>query len=152
MSIKTFLLAIAMTAMTFLPAQADSHMGKKGPTDVVTVVTASDPQVQLMAMVLTMQSAKRGLAPSILLCGPAGDMALADAPASATTGQPPMNMSPKGLMLKIMEMPMAKVDVCALYLPGKGLDASALTKGIGVAKPPAMAEALMAPHSKVLSF
>ena len=152
MSIKAFLLAAAITAVSVIPAQAQNTMGQKGPSNVVTVVTAADPQVQLMAMVLTMQAANLGIAPSILLCGPAGDIALTDAPASATSGQPPKNMSPKGLMRKIMEMHDAKVEVCAIYLPGKGLDASALSDGIGVAKPAAMAKALMAPRTKVLSF
>ena len=40
-----------------------------------------------------LQAAQQGAAPHILLCGPAGDIALKDAPASATAPQPPRDMS-----------------------------------------------------------
>ena len=119
---------------------------------LVTVVTSPDPQTQLMSMVLTMQAAQQGAEAYILLCGPAGDIALSDAPQSATTGQPPQDMSPQGLMQMIREKTGATVEVCAIYLPGKGLDRSALLDGIGVAKPPEMAARLIAPDTRVLSF
>jgi hypothetical protein len=52
-----------------------------GQKKVVTVVTSPDAQTQLMSMVLTMQAAQQGAsATHILLCGPAGDLALKDAP------------------------------------------------------------------------
>lgn len=110
---------------------------------LVTILTAPEPQTQLMAMVLTMQSAKQGAAPHMLLCGPAADLALKDAPASATAGQPPKDMSPQGLMQMIMKQPGAKVEVCAIYLPGKGVGPEALLDGVGVAKPGAMATAVL---------
>lgn len=47
---------------------------------LVTVVTSPEPQTQLMAMVLTMQAVRQDAAARILLCGPGGDLALADAP------------------------------------------------------------------------
>lgn len=119
---------------------------------LVTVVTSPEPQTQLMAMVLTMQAAQRGAEAYILLCGPAGDLALRDAPASATAGQPPKDMSPQGLMRMIREKTGAAADVCAIYLPGKGLDTSALLDGVGVADPAEMAARLMAADTRVLSF
>ena len=119
---------------------------------LVTVVTSAEPQTQLMAMVLTMQAAQQGAAAHILLCGPAGDIALRDAPATATTGQPPRDMSPQGLMQMIREKTGATVEVCAIYLPGRGDDASVLLDGIGVAKPDEMAGRLIAPDTRVLSF
>ena len=96
--------------------------------------------------------AQQGAAPHILLCGPAGDIALKDAPASATAPQPPRDMSPKGLLGKIAEMPNAKVEVCAIYLPGKGLQADALMDGVTVAQPPAMAAAMIAPNARIASY
>lgn len=119
---------------------------------LVTMVTTPEPQTQLMAMVLTMQAAQKGTDTYIFLCGPAGDLALRDAPASATTGQPPKDMSPQGLMQMIREKTGATTEVCAIYLPGKGLDQSALLEGIGVADPAEMAERLMAEDTTVLSF
>ncbi|MCV6597788.1 MAG: hypothetical protein OIF40_12005 [Mangrovicoccus sp.] len=122
------------------------------PAKLVTVVTSPEPQTQLMAMVLTMQAAKAGAEAHVLLCGPAGDLALKEAPESATAGQPPKDMSPQGLMQKLREATGAKVEVCAIYLPGKAADASVLLDGITVAKPPAMAARLMEPGTRVMNF
>ncbi|MEB8385790.1 hypothetical protein OO012_01000 [Rhodobacteraceae bacterium KMM 6894] len=119
---------------------------------LVTVVTTAQPQTQAMAMILTLQAAGQGAAAHILLCGPAGDLALKDAPASATAGLPPKGASPQGLMQMLRDKTGATIEVCALYLPGKGLDASALLDGVGVADPAAMAAQLMASDTRVLSF
>ncbi len=139
-------LALAAATLTGLPAQADEAR------NLVTVVTSADPQTQLMSMVLTMQSVQQGAKAQILLCGPAGDLALKEAPASATAPQKPKDMSPQGLMRMIMDKTGTKVEVCAIYLPNKGVDASALLDGITAAQPPAMAAALMAENTTVLSF
>ena len=137
---------LALCAAAALPAAAqDSH------TNLVTVITSENAQTQLMGMVLTMQSIKAGAQAHMLLCGPGGDLALREAPEAATTAQPPMGMSPQGLMQKIMEAG-GTVEVCALYLPGKGVDATVLLDGIAVATPPAMAALLMAKDARVLSF
>lgn len=144
---KRILTAAALAVATLAgPLQAEQ------PDTLVTVLTAPEPQTQLMAMVLTMQAAQQGVAPHILLCGPAGDLALKDAPETATAGQPPKGMSPQGLMQMIMKQPGAKVEVCAIYLPGKGVDPSVLLDGVTVAKPPAMAGAIIAENARVLSF
>ncbi|WP_348539464.1 hypothetical protein [Shimia sp. R9_1] len=116
---------------------------------LVTILTEAAPQTQLMAMVLTLQAAQQGAAPHVLLCDAGGDLALKDAPESATAGQPPMNVSPQGLMQKIMTMPGAKVEVCALYLPGLGQGPEILLEGVGVAKPGAMAQAMMAADARM---
>ena len=87
----------------------------------------------------------------VLLCGPAGDLALADAPVTATAPQKPKGMSPQGLMQKIMEGG-ATVEVCAIYLPNKGVEVSALLEGITAAQPPAVAERLLADETRIMSF
>ncbi|MDJ0820696.1 MAG: hypothetical protein QNJ09_02655 [Paracoccaceae bacterium] len=144
---RTLTAALLATAALVAPAaQAET------PETLVTVLTAPEPQTQLMAMVLTMQAAQQGVAPHVLLCGPAGDLALKDAPATATAGQPPRDMSPQGLMQKIMLQDGARVEVCAIYLPGKGADPSVLLDGVGVAKPGAMASAIVAPNARVMSY
>jgi len=139
------LILAALAALVTLPAVADET------PNLVTVLTAPEPQTQLMSMVLTMQSMKQGAAAHVLLCGPAGDLALKEAPAAATAPQKPKGMSPQGLMQKIIAQG-ATVEVCAIYLPNKGVDAQALLDGIGVAKPPAMAAKLIAPNARVMSF
>jgi predicted peroxiredoxin len=139
-------LATAVALPFAAPAVAQDNMSK-----LVTVITSADAQTQLMGMVLTMQSVKAGASAHMLLCGPGGDLALKDAPDSATAAQPPMGMSPQGLMQKIMEAG-GTVEVCAIYLPGKGADASVLLDNVGVAAPPAMAARLMDADARVLSF
>lgn len=141
-----------ITAVVIAAGLATTSAAQEAPETLVTILTAPEPQTQLMAMVLAMQSAQQGVAPHILLCGPAGDLALKDAPASATAPQPPKDMSPQGLLKKIAGMPGAKVQVCAIYLPGKGADPSVLMDGIEVAKPPEMAAAMIAPNARIASY
>lgn len=143
---KKLFLVTVLTIMTAGTALAQE------PTKLVTVVTSPEPQTQLMAMVLTLQAAQQGADTHMLLCGPAGDIALRDAPETATAGQPPQDMSPQGLMQAIRQNTGATVEVCAVYLPGRGEDASVLLEGIGVAKPDEMAARLIAPSTQVLSF
>lgn len=140
---------LALTAMVTLatPLWADDER-----RSVVTVVTSAEPQTQLMAMVLTMQAVRQGAQGHVLLCGPGGDLALKDAPASATASQEPKSMSPQGLMRTIMEKTETPVQVCALYLPNKGLDESALIEGVSVAAPPAMAQRLIADDTRIMGF
>lgn len=119
---------------------------------LLTILTAFEPQTQLMAMVLTMNSMAAGAEAEVLLCGPAADIALKDAPASATAGQPPRDASPQGLMKMLMANQGLKVQVCAIYLPGLGADASVLIDGVGVAAPDAMGAAIVADDTTVMSF
>ena len=139
------LTATLLAAAAALPASAGEQ------PDLVTILTSADPQTQLMSMVLTMQSLQQGANTHILLCGPAGDLALKDAPASATAPQKPKGMSPQGLMQMIMAKG-GKVDVCAIYLPNKGVEADALIDGIGSAKPHPMAAELLAENTRIMSF
>ena len=148
---KKLILSAALLAVTSLTAGA-ALAGSEAEDKLVTVVTSADAQTQLMAMVLTMQAAQQGADAHIMLCGPAGDLALKDAPESATAGQPPRDMSPQGLMQMIREKTGTTVEVCAIYLPGKGADASVLLDGIGVAKPAEMAARLMDDDTRVLNY
>ncbi len=129
-----------------VPAHADDQK------QLVTIVTSPNAQTQLMAMVLTMQAIKQGANAYILLCGDAGDLALKDAPATVTAPQKPKGMSPQGLMGKIMANTDTKVEVCAIYLPNKGIDTSALLDGITAAKPDEMAGRLIADDARIMSF
>ncbi len=135
---------LAMVAAVAGPARADE---KK----LVTIVGTAEPQTQLMSMVLNMQALQQGASVYILLCGPGGDLALKDAPESATAPQRPRDMSPQGLMQKIMGAG-GTVDVCAIYLPNKGAGADALIDGVGVARPDEMAARLLADDTRIMSF
>ena len=140
-------LALAATALAApLGAQASEDKAR-----LVTVVASAEPQTQLMAMVLTMQAIQQGAEARILLCGPGGDIALKDAPESATAPQEPKGMSPQKLMMAIMQTG-APVEVCAIYLPNKGVGAEALLDGVGAAKPGPMAAELLKEDARILSF
>ncbi|MZQ89881.1 hypothetical protein GVY41_12110 [Frigidibacter albus] len=128
------------------PAAADEAQ------KLITILTAPEPQTQLMAMVLTMNAVAAGAEARILLCGPAGDIALKEAPDTATAGQPPKGASPQGLMKMLMEKNGVQVEVCAIYLPGKGADASVLMDGVTAAAPDAMGAAIVAEDTQVMSF
>ncbi len=128
-----------------------SGAAAEGAEKLVTVVTSENPQTQLMAMVLTTQSVEQGAEARILLCGPGGDIALSEAPESATAPQPPRDASPQGMMQMLMGRGVT-VEVCAIYLPGLGADESVLIEGVGVAQPPAMGAAMMDSDARVWSF
>lgn len=139
-------------AASFLALGVASTAQAQDPNKLITILTSSEPQTQLMAMVLTMNAISAGAEAEMLLCGPAGDIALKDAPEAVTAGQPPKDASPQGLMKMLMEKQGLKVQVCAIYLPGKGVDASVLLDGVGAAKPDAMGAAIVAPGTTVMSF
>ncbi len=141
---KKQILAFVAVLGIAAPAQAQDV------PDLVTLLTSGDPQTQLMGMVLTMQAIQLGSDAHVLLCGPAGDLALEQAPASATAPQQPQGMSPQGLMQKVMQSG-ATVEVCAIYLPNKGADADVLLDGIAVAKPAEMAARILAPNTRIMS-
>ncbi|MDO8883376.1 MAG: hypothetical protein U0934_01820 [Pseudotabrizicola sp.] len=143
---KTFLTAAVLSLAAALPVAADGHR------NLVTILTAPEPQTQLMAMVLTLNAVQQGAAAQILLCGPAADIALNDAPASATAGQPPQNASPQALMRMMMTQHNVQVEVCAIYLPGRGGNVSDLIDGITPAAPDAAARAIIADNTVVMSF
>lgn len=144
-SLPLVLMAV-VTLFHALPSPAQASEEK-----LVTIVATDQPQTQLMAMVLTMQSIKQGASARVLLCGPGGDLALKDAPASATAPQNPKGMSPQGLMQRLMTKGVP-VEVCAIYLPNKGANKSMLLDGVGVAKPPAMAAELLKDDVRLLTF
>lgn len=143
MTILKLLPVCTALALAALPARA-------AEVSLVTVITAAEPQVQMMSLVLTLQAVKQGASAHVLLCGPGGDIALKAAPAAVTAPQKPMGASPQDMIAKAMQAG-AKVDVCAIYLPNKDLPADALIDGIGIAKPDAMAAELMN-AGRVLSF
>ena len=142
-------LTLALAASTLI---ATSSVNAEPHSNLVTVVTSPNPQTQLMAMVLTMQAAQQGSEAHLLLCGPAGDLALENAPMSATAGQPPRGASPQGLMQMIRTETGATVEVCAIYLPSKGEDQSILLEGITVADPAEMARKLLDTNTRVITF
>lgn len=136
---------LGLAALTAPAAQAEEA------DKLVTILATDQPQTQLMSMVLTMQSMQAGAEAYVLLCGPAGDLALKEPPEFATAPQEPRGMSPQGLMQQVMEEG-ATVEVCAIYLPNKGVEADALIDGVTMAKPPEVAARMLADRTRIMSF
>lgn len=144
------LCALAVSAAASAALLASPALAGSAPA-LVTVITSADAQTQLMAMVLTTQAVEQGAEARILLCGPGGDIALSEAPESATAPQPPRDMSPQG-MVKMLMARGVRVDVCAIYLPGLGAGPEVLLEGVGVAQPAEMAGAMLVDSARVWSF
>jgi len=141
---KSSAIALSLFAATVASAAPEQKL--------VTIVTSPEAQTQLMAMVLTFQAVQQGVEAHILLCGPAGDMALKDAPDSVRAAQKPKDMSPQGLMSMILEKTSTTAEVCALYLPNADLQADELIDGITAANPEVMAARLLADNTRIMSF
>ncbi|HMB10338.1 hypothetical protein [Saliniramus sp.] len=149
---KTFAAMAVAAAMSVSALAVSTPATAEEDVDLVTILTAPDAQTQLMSMVLTLQSIQAGASAHILLCGPAADMALQDAPESATAPQEPRGMSPQGLMRTIMDQTGTQVEVCAIYLPNKGVGPDALIEGVTAADPAEMGRRLVAPNARLMSF
>ena len=103
---------------------------------------------QSMALVLSTQTVMQGKSVQILLCGPAGELALKNSP---QVMMKPLNKSPQ-MMLADLIAKGVKVEVCPLYLPNSGKTEADLVKGVSVAKPPVVAKRLRADGLRLFTF
>ena len=144
------LTAVLLASTISFSASADGTKADTKPK-LLSFITSDNTQNQLMGMVLSLQALKQGAEVNILLCGQAGDIALIDAPQSVLTPLKPKNMSPQSLMKNIIKMG-GTVQVCALYLPNKGVKKTDLIEGITPALPPNIAKKMLDAETKVISF
>lgn len=143
---NTIAMASTLALLAATPTLADESR------QLVMILTSANAQTQLMGMVLTMQAVEQGARAHILLCGDAADIALKDAPESATAPQKPKGMSPQSLLVQILAQPNTSAEVCAIYLPNKGVEAMALLDGIAPADPAVMAGRLLADDVRIMGF
>ena len=118
---------------------------------VLAILTSGEPETQGMALVLLTQMIKAGAPTQMLLCGPGGDLALKEPPATVTAPLKPRDVSPQAMLGGLMAAG-AQVQVCALYLPNKGLGSEALVEGVTVAQPPDIAARMLATDVRVFNF
>lgn len=104
-------------------------------TETFFNVTNPDHQAQGMAMVLAGQMVEQKAAVRILLCGPAGQLALRSYEPPALK---PKNVTPKQMMAGLIKAGVT-VEVCALFLPNADKTPADLIEGVSVAKPPEVA-------------
>ena len=118
------------------------------PTEAFFNVTSADNQSQGMAMVLATQMVEQKAAVRILLCGPAGQLALKTYEHAALK---PRNVTPKQMLAGLMKAG-ATVEVCALFLPNADRTPADLTDGVTVAKPPEVAAYMLKPGVRAFGF
>lgn len=147
--IKTLIKSVLITLVALAHTAAAANMGAKSSEARALIILTSDSlQTRGMAMVLGNQIQAQGGKLHLLLCDSAGDLALKGYESDALK---PRGMRPEALMQQLMEKG-AKVEVCALYLPNKGVAESALRAQIGVAQPSAIGKKMMDPSVRVFGF
>ncbi|OYW67815.1 MAG: hypothetical protein B7Z40_05760, partial [Bosea sp. 12-68-7] len=72
-----FLAALSISALTALPATAAGQR-------FLTLLSSGDAEAQAFSLILANEARGAGHAVDLVLCGPAGDIALKAAPAAAT--------------------------------------------------------------------
>lgn len=150
MGILTLAAALTACSQSNTPAQMSAEATKVA-APILTVITESEPETQLMALILSKAAADQGSSVQILLCDKGGDLALKSPPTSSQQPLAPKNMSPAGLLSKLINSGM-KVDVCAIYLPNRDFGKDALLEGVEVATPSDITRYFTQAETKILSF
>ncbi len=150
--LKLFTLAALMLALPApSPASAANAPAQAVAADakgIFVVLTDAEPMTQMMALVLSTQTLQQGRQVQVLLCGPAGSLALKN---SAQKMFKPLDKSPQ-MLLKGLIAKGVKVELCPLYLPNTGRNAGEMIEGVTIAKPPAVAASMAAEGMKLFTF
>lgn len=153
---KSFLKMFSLAALALALHMPSSAMAAGGPKSaqavanegIFVVITDADPMTQMMALVLSTQTLNQGRKVQVLLCGPAGSLALKNGDQKVFK---PIDKSP-AMLLKGLIAKGVTVELCPLYLPNTGKKASEMIEGVTVAKPPVVAAGLAAPGMKLFTF
>ncbi len=132
--------------VTLLLLASVSVAGASGK--LLTILSTESQETQMMALVLTTQAHNQGAEVIILLCGEAGY--LATEKTESRTFEP-AGRSPRDL-LKHLKDNGVTVEVCAIFLPQRDLEAGDLWDGVNVARPPEVAALMMRDDVKLLTF
>ncbi|MBO0612175.1 MAG: hypothetical protein RL122_1352 [Pseudomonadota bacterium] len=145
MKFKSLIRSLLISMMVSLPVAANASDEVKG---LFVVVTTPDPQTQMMAMVLSTQTLKKGKSVQVLLCSAGGDLALKN---SQEVILEPQKKSPQ-MLLKNLIKEGVNVQVCPLYLPNKGASMTDVIDGVTQAEPAAVADVLLQPDVNLFAF
>jgi predicted peroxiredoxin len=147
-NVKKFLLVSTLVGALLAP----SSLLASDTKGLNVLITSADAQTQMMGMVLSTSTIKdHGKAVNITLCGAAGNLALKDFKAGEVKRPDGKVVNPKAALGGLIKAG-ASVQVCPLFLPTAGLEASALSEGISIAKPPIVAKGLLDEDYKNISF
>jgi hypothetical protein len=111
-------------------------------------IHSGNAMAQGAGLVLAGQALEQKAAVRVLLCDAAGDIALTGKEMPTLR---PRNVTPQQMLQGVIKAG-AKVEVCALYLPNAGKQASDLIAGVTPAKPAEVAAHLLKPGVNTLAF
>lgn len=149
MNMKKLLVPV-VASLAFASATPEARASESAEK-LFVILTSPDTETQAMALVLSNQSASAGTPVHLMLCGPAGNIALKEVPAEAKRVVTPTGMT-VATLLEALKKKGAKVDVCAIFLPNRKLKADSLGHGVGVARPPAIAAEMTAKGTRLATF
>ena len=135
---KSLLIAAVLSGFTFA-AQA---------TELFVNISTAETMAHGAGLVLAGQALEQKAQVRVLLCDAAGDIALVGKEMPALK---PRNVTPQQMLQGLIKGG-AKVEVCALYLPNTGKQASDLIPGVTPAKPADVAAHLLKANVKTLGF
>ncbi len=140
---------ISLTSLlTTLLISASIFSTDASDKELFVVLTSSDAETQMMAMVLATQSFNQDVPVRVLLCSDAGDLALQDSESPAFK---PADRSPKQLLNGLIANGV-QVEVCGIYLPNRDVDETDLIEGVGLAAPPEVAAYMKQEHVRYFTF
>ncbi len=135
---KSFAIGAAVLALS-LSSQAE---------ELFVSISSSQPMAQGAGLVLAGQALEQKAAVRVLLCDAGADIAVAG---QALPSLKPRNVTPQQMLQGLIQGG-AKVEVCALYLPNSGRQASDLIQGVTAAKPADVTAHLLKPGVRTVSF
>lgn len=116
--------------------------------DLFVNIHSGQAMAQGAGLVLAGQALAQKAQVRVLLCDAAGHIALVG---QEITVLKPLNVTPQQMLQGLIQGG-AKVEVCALYLPNTGKQASDLMPGVTAANPADVAAHLLSPTSKPWGF
>jgi predicted peroxiredoxin len=132
-------LALAFTLLAATSAYA---------AELFVNIHSGQAMAQGAGLVLAGQALEQKAEVRVLLCDAAGDIALVGKEMPTLK---PRNVTPQQMLQGLIKAG-AKVEVCALYLPNTGKQASDLIPGVTAAKPADVAAHLLKPGVHTLAF
>ena len=111
-------------------------------------IHSGNAMAQGAGLVLAGQALEQKASVRVLLCDKAGDIAVAGVELPKLK---PRDVTPQQMLQGVIKAG-ARVEVCALYLPNTGKQASDLIPGVTPAKPADVAAHLLKPGVQTLAF
>jgi predicted peroxiredoxin len=116
--------------------------------ELFLTINSGSPMTQGAGLVLASQAIEQKATVRVLLCDAGGDIAVIG---KEMPSLKPRNVTPQQMLQGLIKSG-AKVEVCALYLPNTGRQASDLLEGVTAAKPADVIAYLLRPEVKTLAF